>query len=197
MEEKEGIYRGIMQIRISDMIDKIKAEKRKMRDEVNKNRVIKSEILSLVIELNSLDVIEDIDGIHELMRSIEEKYEIDDKHRESDLGRLYAEVLNSLKLHKEGEMLDDESDCIEDQDYSSLSYVELIKVYNELESKYVLCTSLLNRLEMSNFEHRLVRRRLQEMKKRKDGMIDLNNNRNRGRNRTNLNRNNDYVLDEI
>lgn len=176
-KEKDDFYTRIIQIRVKDIKEKVKEEKRKITDEINKNRLLKSEILELVIELNSSDLIEDVDGIHELMRSIDEKYELDDNHSESDLGKLYAEVVDSLKPHKEGEKSDDESECIEDEECSTLKYVELIKFYNELEKRYLLCTCLLNRLEMSNFEHRLTIRRLKQMKNRKIDEVNFKNTR--------------------
>ena len=177
-KEKDDFYTRIMQIRVKDIKEKVKEEKRKITDEINKNRLLKSEILELVIELNSSDLIEDVDGIHELMKSIDEKYELDNNHSESDLAKLYAEVVDSLKPHKEGEKSDDESECIEDEECSTLKYVELIKFYNELEKRYLLCTCLLNRLEMSNFEHRLTIRRLKEMKNRKIDGANFKNTRN-------------------
>ena len=177
-KEKDDFYTRIMQIRVKDIKEKVKEEKRKITDEINKNRLLKSEILELVIELNSSDLIEDVDGIHELMKSIYEKYELDNNHSESDLAKLYAEVVDSLKPHKEGEKSDDESECIEDEECSTLKYVELIKFYNELEKRYLLCTCLLNRLEMSNFEHRLTIRRLKEMKNRKIDGANFKNTRN-------------------
>lgn len=163
-----AIYRRLKNIQI-----RIKSEKSNIRQEADKIKSLKREIVDLSAELEREFVIKDAYSIIEFMDDINERYELD-SNSETELSRLYYETTEDFVR---SEILDDEDDDREK------TYEELLSKCNEAERKYLLCKFLLDKVRFAKFEYKMLRDKLREMKREYLGLtqLDIDKNKNDSR----------------